>query len=164
MDVIVVNYNSSSALARNLGSVVRFAGPDAKLYVVDNSGDEALAEVVGRASRDAIILTPGANIGFARAVNEALRASTSDLVLLANPDARVLSGSLGDIEMRFDTNPDAACVGVRLVNADGTVQHSCKHMPRRLTQSPRTSVCRSSDCRDSPQAQHAHDGLGDRQT
>ena len=129
LDVILVNYRSAAALTANLDSVIRFVGPGGRLLVVNNSPEEDLGDILDQGGAQHVVITPGHNVGFARAVNEALAVSTGDLILLANPDARVISGSVSDIERRFLECPNAACVGVRLVNDDGSLQLSCKKMP-----------------------------------
>jgi len=61
--------------------------------VVNNSGEplEDLARVSGYPTR---VLTPGSNLGYARGVNEGVRAASEENVLLLNPDVRVLPGSV----------------------------------------------------------------------
>ena len=129
LDVILVNYRSAAALAANLDSVVRFVGPVGRLLVVDNFPRRGPSRRLGPGQGAACRDHAGPERRLCQAVNEALAVSTADLVLLANPDVRVVSGSIGDIERRFLECPNAACVGARLVNDDGSLQPSCKNMP-----------------------------------
>ena len=65
------------------------------------------------------MIETGENLGFARANNVGIRATTSDLVLLLNPDTVVPDGAIQRLAQTLERSPDAACVGPRLVDAAG---------------------------------------------
>jgi GT2 family glycosyltransferase len=57
-----------------------------------------------------------ANVGFARANNLGIAATSSEFVLLLNPDTIVPAGALQALVRRLVSRPDAAIAGPRLVN------------------------------------------------
>lgn len=57
---------------------------------------------------------PAENLGFGRACNLAFDASDSELVLLLNPDARLLPGALDTMRFLTAERPDLAAVGPRV--------------------------------------------------
>lgn len=104
--VVVVAYGAVAQLRRCLDAL----GGSAPVVVVDNSSSSAVAAVAGEAGAD--YRDPGANLGFAAAVNRAL--ADVDLaagdVLLLNPDAALDPAALGLLERALHEAPDIACV------------------------------------------------------
>jgi GT2 family glycosyltransferase len=74
------------------------------------------------------------NVGFARANNQAIRASQGDYVLLLNSDAMVLSGTLQRLVEFADHHPTAGIVGGQCLNYDNTFQASFNHFPTLLSE------------------------------
>jgi GT2 family glycosyltransferase len=62
------------------------------------------------------------NIGFGRANNLAFRRARGEFVLLLNPDTVVIDGAADRMLALMRQRPDAACIGSRLLNADGSFQ------------------------------------------
>src|SRR6478672_4763828 len=91
--VVIVNFNSGQYLLRCLESVAEHA-PAARVVVIDNAsvdGSDRLAETTaGRVE----LVRSQANLGFARAVNQGLARAPGDLVLVLNPDCRLLPGAV----------------------------------------------------------------------
>jgi len=106
LDVIVVAYGPPEALAQALAML---GGAYATL-VVDNSSSAVTAAVArGVGAR---YVDPGANLGFAAAVNMALERlpDPGRDVLLLNPDARIAPAELERLHEELHARPDAACV------------------------------------------------------
>ncbi len=86
LDIIIVNYNTTDYLLRCLGSV--YDSPQeftAKVFVQDNSSEDG----VDRVNMDfpQVILSKNSyNMGFSKAINNALKQSDSPYVALLNPD------------------------------------------------------------------------------
>ncbi|PJI94108.1 glycosyltransferase [Luteimicrobium subarcticum] len=115
VEVIVVAYHHPEMLARALSPV---AGT-LPTTVVDNSSSPAVRHVADDAG--VIYLDPGANTGFARAVNLALanRLAPDADVLLLNPDAEVDLRSVEAMGLALEADPRLASVGPRQVDDDG---------------------------------------------
>jgi GT2 family glycosyltransferase len=115
---VVVAYGSEDQLADCLHAL----GPDVPAVVVDNARSEAARRICTKAA--ATYVRAAGNIGFAAAVNVALRDHRppgSD-VLLLNPDARLSSADLTVLQEALHRSSDLAAVGPRLVNPDGSDQ------------------------------------------
>jgi GT2 family glycosyltransferase len=74
-----------------------------------------------------------ANVGFSRGVNQGLAVSTAPLVLIMNPDCRLVAGAVATLRSVLDARPDCAIVGPRILNPDGSVQGSAGGDPDMLT-------------------------------
>jgi GT2 family glycosyltransferase len=114
--IVIVTYNSCAEIGRCLDALAPFERID--IVVVDNaSSDCTRREVEKRAVR---FIANHANLGFAGAVNQGVRATEAPLVLLLNPDTHVRRG----IEALADRFADAriGAAGGLLLSADGTPQ------------------------------------------
>jgi N-acetylglucosaminyl-diphospho-decaprenol L-rhamnosyltransferase len=109
---VIVTYNSGAHVAEAVASCQRFGVP---VVIVDNASTDGTVFPPG-----IVILRNEANLGFAAAVNQGVRAHTAPLTLLLNPDARLLTGvdPLCDIAV---ANRHTAAAGL-LVGADGKPQ------------------------------------------
>jgi hypothetical protein len=78
---------------------------------------------------EVIVVETGANLGFAKANNVALRQMRGRTALLLNSDTIVKPGALQSMLSTLDAHPEAAAIGPRLLNQDGTLQPSCYRFP-----------------------------------
>jgi GT2 family glycosyltransferase len=106
LDVVIVAYGPPDSLARALATL----GDAYPVLVVDNASSPATAAVVTAAG--AQYVDPGANLGFAAAVNVALRhlGGRAGDVLLLNPDARIEAPALAQLHEVLLSHRDLACV------------------------------------------------------
>ena len=120
VDVVVVTYQSARHVAVCLEAVGR--SPQVKrLIVVDNASTDGSADAA-RAAGAADVLENRRNGGFAFAVNQGLRGSDSDLVLLLNPDAVLEPASLSHLCATMERVPGAAIVAPVLRDGDDMVR------------------------------------------
>lgn len=127
---IVVNYNGGTMLVDAARSLFADGLPEAQLVVVDNgSRDDSLARL-----REAFpacrVLEQGCNSGFAQAVNRGLAEAATEFVLLFNNDARLVPGAFAALAAFFEARPQAAFLGGRLLNEDGSLQNAVAALPR----------------------------------
>lgn len=87
LSVVLVTFNSASVVVPALEGLA--GRPDLELVVVDNASSDDSVEVVRRLRPDAVVIENDDNVGFARAVNAGVRASTGARVMLLNPDAQI---------------------------------------------------------------------------
>lgn len=130
LDVIIVNWNTRELLARCLASLEKF--PPAVPYtvwVVDNGSQDGSAAFVREQFPAVQLIENAHNAGFARASNQAIRASAADLILLLNSDAEVTAGSLPVMLAWMADRPKVGALGPKLVNPDGTFQASYARFP-----------------------------------
>ncbi len=118
--VVVVAYGIEDQLASCLDAV----GPSVPVVVVDNAGSTRARRICLDAG--ATYMRPASNVGFASAVNLALRDHRRDGcdVLLLNPDARVLPTDLAVMRAELHNQRRLAATGPRLFNPDGSPQKS----------------------------------------
>lgn len=130
LSIVIVNWNTRDLLRQCLTSI--YADPpvfDFDVYLVDNASTDGSAAMVQEQFSQVRLLTNAANVGFARANNQAIRLSTADYVLLLNSDTVVKPGALMALTHFMETHPQAGIAGARLVNPDGSLQLSCSPFP-----------------------------------
>jgi N-acetylglucosaminyl-diphospho-decaprenol L-rhamnosyltransferase len=130
---ILVNYNAGEELALALQSIRDDCGDIAwEAVVVDNASTDGSATVVETIPQ-ATLVRNVANVGFGRAVNQAVALARSPLLLLINPDCRVIPGAVSTLRSVLDVEPSCAVVGPRILDPDGAVQGSARGDPDMLT-------------------------------
>lgn len=132
-DVIIVNYSCHEALGRCLSGLERWERSKLDtVYVVDNS-QTSLPDDLVRRFPGVIWLANSENVGFARAVNQALAKATAPYVCLLNPDAEVSGPLWGPLEEWLERNSRVGIVGPRILNTDGSIQGSARTFPTLAT-------------------------------
>jgi GT2 family glycosyltransferase len=122
--VVIVNFNGGPLVGQAVEAVLSSTAP-VEVVVVDNgSSDGSVGPLVERARGEARlrIVQNGANVGFARANNRALREISGDYALLLNPDCLVQPDTIARMRAVMEAHPEAALAGCLLLNPDGTEQ------------------------------------------
>ena len=131
IDIIIVNWNAGGQLRDCIASVrAHHGGMVGKCIVVDNGSTDGSADFLDGAA-DVDLVRAGQNLGFGRACNLGARRGASPFILLLNPDACLMEGSLA-LPLTTLQQPDRASlgiVGVQLLGEDGAVQRTCARAP-----------------------------------
>jgi N-acetylglucosaminyl-diphospho-decaprenol L-rhamnosyltransferase len=122
---IVVTYNASPWIERSLGSM---SETGAELIVVDNGSTDGTLDIVREKFPQARLLEQE-NRGFGAGNNAGMRVASGRYFLLLNPDAWLTEGALQKLVVFADEHPEAAVVGPRLLNPDGSLQRSVRGYP-----------------------------------
>jgi N-acetylglucosaminyl-diphospho-decaprenol L-rhamnosyltransferase len=121
--VVVVTYNGLPWLEQCLESVRR-----RETVVVDNGSRDGTVAFVRERFPDVVVVEQE-NRGLAAGWNVGVAHTTGRYVLLLNSDAWLHEGALDALVRCADAHPDAAVVGPRLRNPDGTLQRSVRGFP-----------------------------------
>ena len=133
--VVIVTYNSARDIDTALRSLTE-PRPTAthEIVVVDNASTDGTATRIRTAWPGIRLIESARNLGFAAANNRGIRESSSELVLLLNPDTRVPAGAIDRLVAHLDAHPDVAIVGPRIVDAEGRAELSFGGMIAPLTE------------------------------
>jgi N-acetylglucosaminyl-diphospho-decaprenol L-rhamnosyltransferase len=127
---VIVNWNTRDYLRRCLAAIDRAPPPfPYETVVVDNGSTDGSVALVAADFPGVRVIANPANRGFAAANNQGIRASTGRYVLLLNSDAEVAAAALERTVAFLDDHPNAAVVGGKLVNPDGSFQWSYADFP-----------------------------------
>jgi GT2 family glycosyltransferase len=131
---IVVNFNAGDELRAALASVANeLTGRAWEGVVVDNASQDGSAAIAQEFAPAVALVANAANIGFGRAVNQALARARAPFVLIMNPDCRLQPGAVAALEDELRRRPRCALVGPLILDPDGSVQGSARGDPDMLT-------------------------------
>lgn len=128
LSIIIVSFNARTDLERCLESL--HAAPPAathEILVVDNGSSDGSADAARRWP-DVRVIDAGGNLGFARANNVGIRASSGENLLLLNSDTIVPPGAIDGLLAELDRDGGVAVVGPRLVSEDQRAELSFGRM------------------------------------
>lgn len=128
LSVVVVTYNSAETIGACLASIPT-DGVEAEVVVVDNASTDGTAALVGSGFPPVRLIANQINQGFGRGVNLGWRETRAPYVLLLNPDTLIRPGAIQALLEFARAHPRAALVGPRILNPDGSLQHSCFRFP-----------------------------------
>lgn len=130
LSIIIVNWNTRELLAQCLSSVYAYPPISSfEVWVVDNASKDNSIEMIKGRFPQVRLIENQANVGFARANNQAIRESTGKYVLLLNPDTEVRSGALDALVRFMGEQFQAGAAGALLLNPDESLQTSCYPAP-----------------------------------
>jgi N-acetylglucosaminyl-diphospho-decaprenol L-rhamnosyltransferase len=119
--VVIVNYASWPLTLRCVGSLYRTGYEGFEVVVVDNDSPEP-----PEFPFPVRLIRNPENVGFARACNQGISASTGDLVVLINPDTVVNDDFFEEVGKVFEDNRSVGIAGPRVLDPGGTVQLSAR--------------------------------------
>lgn len=123
--VVIVNYFSGLLTKACIQSIRRSQLQDPyEIFVVDNASKDDSGEVLTADLTGIETHFSPTNLGFAKAVNLALRETTGEFVLLLNPDIIVLKDAIEQLLQFMRAHPRVGIATGQLVNPNGTVQES----------------------------------------
>lgn len=127
LTVVIVSHNTRDLLRECLRSLAA-AGDRVPLrvIVVDNASRDDSPAMVRREFPGVELAANPDNVGYSRAVNQALRVARGPYALVLNPDILVRPGSLDRLVSFMEEHPRAGVAGGKLLNPDGSLQHSCR--------------------------------------
>ncbi len=123
VSVVVVTWNALPWLEQCLDSV---AGRE--VVVVDHGSTDGTLDVVRERFPDVRVIEQE-NKGMGGGNNAGMRVMDGRYFFLLNSDAWVAEGALDKLIAFADEHPEAAIVGPKLVNTDGTLQRSARGEP-----------------------------------
>lgn len=127
LSVIVVSYNTKDLLKKCLASV--FASQTSyqfEVLVSDNGSRDGSPEMVKTDFSQARLLENGANLGFSKGNNVALRLATGRYHLLLNSDTEIAPDAL-DLSVQYmDKHSDVGILGGKVVLFDGRLDQACR--------------------------------------
>ncbi len=127
VSIVVVSYNTRDHLVRLLATVSESGtARPYEIIVVDNASSDGSAAMVETDHPGVRLLANDENVGYSRAVNQAIRAAGGRYILILNPDIEVTSGAIDALCHHMEESPETGIAGGKLLNPDGTLQYSCR--------------------------------------
>jgi N-acetylglucosaminyl-diphospho-decaprenol L-rhamnosyltransferase len=126
--VVVVTYSPGPALEELLGSLEQATSASYEVVLADNGSTDGAPQRAAR--RTGVRLLPtGGNLGYGRAANHGVAATTAPMVLVANPDVTFEPGSLDTLLAGAERWPAAGSLGPLIRRPDGSRYPSARALP-----------------------------------
>ena len=143
LTIVIINWNTKEDLLSCLSSIwEELGGVEKEVFVVDNGSKDGSAEAVRKEHPLTKVLENETNLGFAKAVNLALRQMKGRYALLLNPDTRLKKESTERLISFMDDHPMVGVAGAQLLNPDGSKQNSIANFPTLATELLNKSLLR----------------------
>ena len=127
LSIIIVNYNNKELLKNCINSIYsNCLSYNYEIIVVDNASKDNSRELVTNLFPEVTWIQNEENIGFAAANNQGIKISNGELCMLLNNDTIVLSDALEKLVQYILEHKDVGAVGPKILNADGSLQKSCR--------------------------------------
>jgi len=123
VSVVVVTYNALPWVERALESARGH-----EMVVVDHGSTDGTLELVRERFPEARVIEQE-NKGLGGGSNAGMRIASGDYFLLLNSDAWALDDAVERLVAFAEEHPEAAVVGPRLLNPDGSLQRSVRGFP-----------------------------------
>jgi len=134
ISVIIVNYKMKESIRAALSTLFSDIGNTAlevRVTVIDNASGDGVGEMLAREFPKVLFLHNGGNIGFGAANNNAIKFTPAKYYFILNPDTRFVEPeTIARLYAFMEAKPRAGICAPRLMNFDGTLQHSCCRFPR----------------------------------
>ena len=133
LEIIIVNFQSTDHTLACLKSLYASLGDiRTAIYIEDNGSTDGIDRIEEHFPQ-VHLHRNSTNIGFAAAVNQAIRKGDAPFIMLLNPDTTVFPGLLQESLALMEKSPRTAIIGPRVLDSDGRVQASARRFPNALT-------------------------------
>ncbi|MHC5037157.1 MAG: glycosyltransferase family 2 protein [Planctomycetota bacterium] len=133
LSILIVSFNTSALLKESLVSICTGKnGSECEVLVIDNHSSDGSPEMVRENFPEVRVIANEKNLGFARGVNRGIEESSGRYILILNADTVLPEDGIPTLLAFADEeyrNRRAGIVGVRLLNADGSLQYSKGRFP-----------------------------------
>lgn len=125
---VIVTWNAWRYLSECLHSLQRQLH-DLQVIVVDNASSDGTGDRLSREFPNVTFIQNSSNLGFAKANNLGIAATTGEYIFLINADVNVPQGCLAEMAHYMELHPDIGMLGPKMLGVDGRVRRSCMRFP-----------------------------------
>ena len=130
ISIIVVSWNTRNLLAQCLHSILATTTlPQSQIIVVDNNSTDGSAEFVANNFSTVQLIINSEHLGFARANNQGIRASSGKYILLLNSDTILQPGTVHQMLEFMNAHLQAGILGGNILNPDLSPQRCFGSFP-----------------------------------
>ena len=127
LSIIIVNYNTSYFINQTIKSVLNSdLNLEYEIIVIDNNSIDKSCDSIEKEFPDVNLIKNSKNLGFSKAINKAVKASTGEVVLLLNPDTIVESSTIKKLYTFLLDDENRGVVGSKIIDPDGKFQLSSR--------------------------------------
>jgi len=126
LSIIIVTFNSEKLIFDCLDSIYKFndIGSDLEVIIVDNCSDNCdliFANIRFKYPSDIILINSSVNKGYGHGNNQGIKASNSPILVVMNPDVRLVKPIFKNIIARINNNKNIGLIGVRFIDGSNSL-------------------------------------------
>ncbi len=130
VSVVIVSWNAKHYLSKCLQSLNNQAySGELEIIVVDNASEDGSPEMVREIYPDTLLICNSENMGFAKANNMGIKASTGEYMALVNSDVHVFENCLTKLVDYLIGHKKVGLIGPLIIGSNGEQQNSCRAEP-----------------------------------
>lgn len=131
LSVIIVTWNSADEILACVESVISNSeNIKPEIIIIDNNSSDNTFEIVKKINYPNFLVHKNeSNLGYTKAVNQGIRSSKGEYILLLNPDTVIQKGALDKLRNFMETNGNYSACAPKLLNSDGSIQFSVRNFP-----------------------------------
>jgi GT2 family glycosyltransferase len=130
VSVVIVVWNAKKYVLECLGSLREHCAQScSEIIVVDNASTDGTPELIEELYPEFTLIRNQENLGFAKANNIGIAASSGEYVCLVNSDVKFTSDCISALRRFLDENPTVGMVGPKMFTAAGEVARSTMRFP-----------------------------------
>jgi len=130
LSIIIISFNTKEYLINCINSIYNtIKNLNYEIIVVDNASADGSPEMIEATFGDLKLIKNKENLGFAKANNQGIKVAKGNYLLLLNSDTIVPEGTIETLVKFINEHPNAAAVGPKVLNFDGTLQTKGYNFP-----------------------------------
>ena len=130
LSIIIVTWNAKQFTWECLDSLRTYRDdPKVEIIVVDNASSDGTPELLENECTGMRLIRNSANLGFAKANNIGMAASTGNYVCLVNSDVKVPHDCLSSMHAYMEANPAVGMLGPQMLSPNGLIGRSYMRFP-----------------------------------
>ena len=129
ISVVVVTYSPGESLATFLSTLEGASRHPVPVVLADNASTDGIPQDAATKYDNVSLVEMGRNLGYGAAANRGVRATDTELILVANPDIVWSTGAIDALAVAASRWPDAGALGPLIRNTDGEVYPSARALP-----------------------------------
>ena len=131
ISVIVISFNGIEFIGDCLGSITAgLSGVGSEIIVIDNGSSDGTCELIERKYPEIVLIKNTGNLGFAPAVNQGLKNSSGEYILLLNQDIKIVGDAIIQLVEQLKKDDRIGVIGPKFIGFDGVLQKSGRAFPR----------------------------------
>lgn len=124
ISILILTFNSSKYIRELLDSIYKIldkeiAKKEIEIILFDNASTDNTFSLVSVYGRGIVIKKSTKNLGYAKGINKAVKEAKGELLIVINPDSKIVDFDKEKIISEFTDNKKLAIAGLRVEGFDG---------------------------------------------